>query len=125
LRLVENGKDPPEAYFTEPAIEESNVFYWEAFYELSTERQIGMGIGPIPRSAVMAYAAEWGLVGDAVEHFANIIKLVDVEQMRISNSMSSSSDKKGAEADISDVEGTKTVLNKLVSRANRSKSGKP
>lgn len=30
--------------------------FWNAFRELSTERQIGMGIGPIPWSSINRYA---------------------------------------------------------------------
>ena len=32
-----------------------------AYYELSTERQIGMGMGPIPMSKVMEYLWQHGL----------------------------------------------------------------
>ena len=32
----------------------------DAFWSLSTERQIGMGVGPIPDSAIDRHAAGWG-----------------------------------------------------------------
>lgn len=32
-----------------------------AFFELSTERQVGMGIGPIPMSAIRDYLERYGL----------------------------------------------------------------
>lgn len=31
----------------------------EAFWELGTERQIGMGLGPIPGSAIRAWCQDW------------------------------------------------------------------
>lgn len=94
------------------------MFYWVAFNDLSSERQIGMGLGPIPRSAIMAYAAESGLYGDAAEHFAIIIRMVDVEYMRITNSTSKDSQSSETTAQVDDVEGTKQVLSRLAARAS-------
>jgi len=33
--------------------------WYEDFWQLSTERQIGMGVGPIPASAISRHVAGW------------------------------------------------------------------
>lgn len=49
-----------------------------AFDELSSERQIGMALGPIPRSKIREYAAcDLELYGDALEEFCAIVTRVD------------------------------------------------
>lgn len=48
-----------------------------AFMELSTERQIGMDVGPIPRSEIQAYADRHGL-GDL---FVRQIRSIDTAYM--------------------------------------------
>lgn len=35
------------------------VEWWEAFFELSTERQIGMAAGPIPHGAIERWSDGW------------------------------------------------------------------
>lgn len=125
--MIEKGLDPPEVFFNQPRIEECNAFYWEAFQDLSTERQIGMGIGPIPRSATMSYASESGLFGDAAEQFASIIRMVDVEYLRMINSVSPSKggragkENKPVEVPINDTAGVKQLLLGLGARAKAKK----
>ena len=34
---------------------------YSAFIELNTERQLGMSVGPIPKSAIRGYIKEFGL----------------------------------------------------------------
>lgn len=53
-------------------------FEWEAFYSLSNDRQIGMGIGPIPWSAIDRYARRFGIDGaDEFDAFAFLIRSMD------------------------------------------------
>lgn len=43
--------------------------WYEDFWRLSTERQIGMGAGPIPASAIDRHVAGWSYEdADAFEH---------------------------------------------------------
>jgi hypothetical protein len=126
LKLLEQGHDPPEVFFTQPLVPEYHRFYWEAFSDLSTERQIGMALGPIPRSAITAYAAENELYGDAADQFVMIIRAVDADYLQEINSLSSRDNKqRGEEAAITDVEGVKHVLNRLTARANNAARKKP
>ncbi len=53
------------------------MFYLKAFYDLSTCRSSGMGVGPIPWSAMIAYAEWYGLDRDVTEAFVDIIREMD------------------------------------------------
>jgi hypothetical protein len=57
--------------------------YWEAFNDLSTERNSGgMGIGPIPRSAMRQYAdEELGLTRPERDAFMWIIRQLDIKYL--------------------------------------------
>lgn len=115
MKLIEAGREPHPAFYQQPEILPWNSFYWEAFHELSTERQIGMGLGPIPRSCIMAYAAEQDLLGDAAEHFLDIIRRVDVEYLQSANS--SSKDQPDTGVSPNDTVGVGQVLERLKARA--------
>lgn len=49
----------------------------KAFYDLSTCRSAGMGIGPIPWNAIIQYAGWYGLDRDVTEAFVDIIREMD------------------------------------------------
>lgn len=51
---------------------------WAAFWELSTERQIGMGTGPIPVSKIYEHAPR---VGMSINPFKRIIRSMDDEYL--------------------------------------------
>lgn len=53
----------------------------KSFYDLGTERQSGMALGPIPWSRIVMYAQHYGLVDDVVEAFVDIIRTMDVKYM--------------------------------------------
>lgn len=50
--------DVPDAYINSPIQEPGDGFFLQAFENLSSCRQIGMGPGPIPWNAVRDYAIE-------------------------------------------------------------------
>jgi hypothetical protein len=52
-------------------------FYWRAFWELSTDRDIGMAEGPIPWTAMNQYAARYDVQGDEFDRFVLLIKAMD------------------------------------------------
>lgn len=59
------------------------VVHWNAFWELSTERQIGMGLGPIPWTAIVAYARELRFDDDDErERFRGLIRAMDGEYLK-------------------------------------------
>jgi hypothetical protein len=116
LILIEKGLEPPEVFYTQPIISEFGAFYWDAFHDLSSERQFGMGLGPIPRSAIMSYADECELGVDASHQFYRIIREIDAEFLRSLNERGR--DKNIEEIPITDVAGTKQVLSRLAARAS-------
>lgn len=55
--------------------------YYTAFLELSTCRAIGMAAGPIPWTAMEAYADKLGLVEDDFERFTVLVRALDSEYL--------------------------------------------
>lgn len=53
------------------------AFYFNAFFELDTERNHSMSLVKIPRSAIMAYADECGLIGQDSYDFLFVIRKLD------------------------------------------------
>lgn len=81
-----------------------------------------MGIGPIPRSAIRAYADEFAITGDAFEQFERIIRAVDAEWLsRVNSLKDKGKPEKGTSAPVDDVEGTKAVMMRLAQRHNANK----
>lgn len=110
--------EAPAAFYEREEINPAWLFHWEAFNDLSSERQIGMGVGPIPRSAIKAYAEEFDIVGDAFDKFYRIIREVDLEYLKQINSTSGKSSKDET-VPVDDVDGVKNVMGRLAARAPR------
>lgn len=51
--------------------------FMKAFWELTTERSIGMAVGPIPVSQIRAYAEDRGLGIGMIEGFTTVIRKMD------------------------------------------------
>lgn len=68
----------PDAIQNAPVLAPGLELYWEAFMELSSCRSIGMGIGPIPWTAIRAYAAYLGLGdGEDFHRFQTLVRGMD------------------------------------------------
>jgi len=80
-----------------------------------------MGVGPIPRSAIKAYAEEFDIVGDAFDKFYRIIRAVDLEYLKHINSSKSGTD---AHVPVDDVDGVASVMHRLAARAPKGKQQK-
>jgi hypothetical protein len=61
LTFIERGISSPEWYLNEPVPDEGTRLILEAFRACSTERQIGMAMGPVPESAIDAFGDRRGL----------------------------------------------------------------
>lgn len=48
-----------------------------AFFELSTDRQSGFGVGPIPWSAIKSYAEHYDFKGSDFGIFHDIVRAMD------------------------------------------------
>jgi hypothetical protein len=114
---MERGMEPPAWFFDQPEIWFQNQFYWNAFNELSSERQIGMGLGPIPLSAIRRYAEEWELDGDEYEVFYSIIRKMDIKYLDMTHSKNQTQDGKGLVAPADDLDRTRAVMDVIKARA--------
>lgn len=86
MKLIELGREPLAQFYEQPDIPAHLEMYWRAFEDLTTERQIGMAIGPIPRSRVRAYARdELDLGEDAFELFCGVIERMDADFVKRAN----------------------------------------
>jgi hypothetical protein len=76
------GEPLPDRIANAPELDDDLLFYFDAYLELSTERQIGMTAGPIPVSSLWAYcdrliALDVGFDSEDVYRFERIIKGLD------------------------------------------------
>ncbi|MGQ4273393.1 phage tail assembly chaperone [Terrihabitans sp. B22-R8] len=70
----------PQALREQPELPEHLFSLWDAFHELSTDRQIGMaGAGPIMFSSIDRYACRFGIEGDDFDLLASAIRAMDAE----------------------------------------------
>jgi hypothetical protein len=90
-----------------PEIEERLLFTWSAFWDLVTDRPVGMVPGPIPNGALRAYARDYGVSGDLFDSFKTIIRAVDAEYLRL---LAPKDPKAGLTVSGSDVQGVKNLL---------------
>jgi hypothetical protein len=116
LSQIERGIEPPVQFYERPEIEPHLQFHWEAFNELSSERQIGMAMGPIPRSAIRAYADEVAMTGDEFDAFNRLIRAMDNEYLSMIHK-SNKPQEKGIVAPVDDLEATKAVFDVIKARA--------
>lgn len=63
---------------SKPELDDHLDFAWQAFVALSSDRQLGMSVGPIPWSSIDRYALRFGIDGgDDFEAFAALISAMD------------------------------------------------
>ena len=67
----------PEWARERPRIAEGDEWYVHAFWELSSTRAIGMGMGPIPWHHVVDYGARSGLDEGMIRVMVKIIRALD------------------------------------------------
>lgn len=112
------GREPPQAFYYQPEIPEYLLPLWSAFNDLSSERQIGMGLGPISRSKIRQYVAdEMGLAGDAADAAFRVLTKADEAYLSMSNSKDK--DKQADEIPISDTGAVRRMLHRLSVRAKK------
>ena len=71
----------PDWLVNAPVLREDLTFYMLAFIDLTTERQIGMGEGPIPWSKMREYAIHWELDTDEFDALVFIVQSMDSEYL--------------------------------------------
>lgn len=114
---MEEGKEPSPQLYEQPELFDTAIFYWNAFYDLSSDRSFGMGVGPIPYSSVCRYAEAHGMGRDEFDYFHTIIRAMDTEYLAIAN-------KSKDEAEmipITDVSGQREMFKRMLARQKQQK----
>jgi len=75
--MVNAGQPLGRRFAEKPALNTGLEIYYEAFNALSTCRQIGMGIGPIPWTAVRQYAEDLGMEGISRDRLFTLVSEMD------------------------------------------------
>jgi len=75
--FIERGLDPPEWYLNEPVPDDATRLILEAFRRCSTERQVGMALGPVPESAIDAFGDREGLDPDTMAVLRPAVRACD------------------------------------------------
>jgi len=112
--LIDRGKPVPSEYLRRPRLHPEYQIYWDAFWELSSDRQVGMAIGRIPFTAIDCYARRYGFEEiDEFDRFVSVMRAMDSEFRRLT---SPEETKKGLEVKATDIEGVKSVFDRLQKR---------
>lgn len=112
-KLIEQGDEPPQAYHDQPDVLPISDFAWQAFTDLSSERGIGMGLGPIPFGAIVRYADLYGLSVDEFDGLRLIIGEVDGFYLAQQSSKSDRDPKVRSLVPISDTAGVSALLSRM------------
>lgn len=73
----------PKALQDRPEVFEHLSFVWSAWWELHTDRPMGMSVGPIPFTAISAFADRYGVAElDAFDTFRELIRAMDGEYLK-------------------------------------------
>jgi hypothetical protein len=89
------GEPIPERIANAPTLDAGMDFFISAFFELSTERQLGFGEGPIPISAIHAYCRHYEMDDDEEHEFVSCIRALDGAYLKRQNRSKSSGRVKG------------------------------
>lgn len=73
----------PNSFLNRPLPAAENLFWWHAFWELSSERIPGMGISPIPGSAIRSFIRDHDLDVDMAEMLHRLIRAMDTVFMKL------------------------------------------
>lgn len=74
---LRKGRELPDWYVQEPPLLPVSSFFLSAFFDLTTERQLGMAPGPIPWSSMLLYARQRDLDAEIFDAFAHVIRVMD------------------------------------------------
>ena len=82
LGLLAEG-EIPAALLSRPSLKRHLLPIWDAFHALAGDRQLGMGIGPIPFTAIDRYAARFGINDrDEFHRFHALISAMDAAHQK-------------------------------------------
>jgi hypothetical protein len=81
-QMERDGVELPENVSEQPVLQGNLIGYLEAFYELDTERDHGMALGPIPWSSIVAYAERYGFDVEEMVYFVRHMDGAHLERVR-------------------------------------------
>jgi len=110
--MIERGRTAPDGFYDRPDVEPHLVWLWNAFWELGTERQLGMSVGPIPGSSIREYLRDIDLDDADHERARAIIRKADNAYLNMLRSKTDEP-KLTDQAKATDTEGVKRVLRGL------------
>ena len=67
----------PDKIKNKPEVKFGLELYWKAFQDLSSDRDVGMGVGPIPWSAMSTWGARNHIWGDDFERLVMVLRGMD------------------------------------------------
>jgi hypothetical protein len=109
--MMDQGRAAPDGFHDRPEIEPHLTWLWNAFWELSTERQLGMSIGPIPGSKIREYLRdEMELSGSDYDRARAILRKADDAYVGMLNRTKDEPDHMADVAKATDTEGVKRVM---------------
>jgi hypothetical protein len=112
--MAERGREAPDAFYDRPEIASHLTLIWNAFWELGTERQLGMSVGPIPGSKIREYLRdEMDLYGAEYDRARAIIRKADEAWLDMLNARKGDEPKLADQAKATDAEGVKRVMRNL------------
>ena len=111
--MIDQGRNAPDGFHDRPEIDPHLNWLWDAFWELSTERQLGMSVGPIPGSKIREYLRdEMELTGAEYDRARAIIRKADNAYLGMLRSKTDEP-KLTDQAKATDAEGVKRVMRGL------------
>jgi len=118
--MSKKGREAPAEFYNQPEVEPHLVWLWDAFWELGTERQLGMSIGPIPVSKIREYLRdELELDGVEFERAKTIIRKADTAWIGMLNRIKDDEPEMAEQVKTTDTEGVKRVVRGLGDRATK------
>jgi len=112
--MMAKGRDAPEGFYDRPEVEPHLNWLWSAFWELSTERQLGMTVGPIPASKIRDHLRdELDLQGTEYDHARAVIRKTDDAYLGMLNRRKDDGPEMTDVAKMSDAEGVKRIMQRL------------
>jgi hypothetical protein len=66
-----------------PKVEDDYRIYWNGFHELTSCRQLGMTVGPIPFTAIAEYTQFYPFMEAEAHFFVDVIRRIDNAYLKL------------------------------------------
>lgn len=76
-QAIQAGEDLPEKIKNAPELLRGLVLYYNAFQDLSSCRNLGMSLGPIPWDAINGYCLTYDITGEQREDMFYFVNVMD------------------------------------------------